>query len=231
MILIFNTNSDEKAINSFDKDVCPSIVRDRKFETIRVKDNQLNEYINNPSLMKKFSHLLLTGSAFSASQGSKYDSQIISIIRYFVDMNKAILGICHGHQMIARTIIGDKGCRRAINPELSWKKIDIKKNELFNGIENPTFLESHYDEVCNLSDDFTIIGKNKNCEVQAFQYKDRPIWGVQFHPEMHFENGNEMIDSHLKENPQDLPFYENELENRELITQNQLVFENFFNSN
>jgi len=27
------------------------------------------------------------------------------------------------------------------------------------------------------------LAKSDSCEIQAFQYKDKPVWGLQFHPE------------------------------------------------
>jgi len=75
-----------------------------------------------------------------------------------------------------------------------------------------------------------IIATNNDCETQAFQYKDLPVWGVQFHPEMQFENGSEMVKNHLLEFPKDKQYYKNELDNKEQIEQNFLIFKNFLNS-
>jgi GMP synthase (glutamine-hydrolysing) len=102
--------------------------------------------------------------------------------------------------------------------------MQIKENPLFTGISSPVFLESHYDEVCNFNDYFTIIATNEDCAVQAFQYKNLPVWGVQFHPEMQFENGNEMVKNHLLEFPNDNKYYKDELENEIQIKQNFLIF-------
>ena len=140
------------------------------------------------------------------------------------------MGICHGHQMLARAILGNSACRKAKIPEFGWKKMQIKANPLFKGIVDPILLESHYDEVCNLPEDFQIIAANNECEVQAFQYKNLPVWGVQFHPEMQFGNGTEMVQSHINEFPNDKEFYKNELGNEYQIKQNFLIFKNFINS-
>jgi len=132
--------------------------------------------------------------------------------------------------MLARAIAGDDVCRKAKTPEFGWKKMQIKENPLFKGISNPVFLESHYDEVCNLNDDFEIIATNNECEMQAFQYKNLPVWGVQFHPELQFVNGTEMIQEHLKEYPHDKKYYKNELDIENQIKQNFLIFKNFVDS-
>jgi len=230
MLLAFNTIITEKYKIGFDVKILPFIMNEFPYEIVHLEDEILDDFITNEEIFSKYSHLLITGSSLSASKGSKFDKIIMMVINYFIEMEKPILGICHGHQMIARAIVGTNACRRTTTPEFGWKKMQIKENPLFTGISSPVFLESHYDEVCNFNDDFTIIATNEDCAVQAFQYKNLPVWGVQFHPEMQFENGNEMVKNHLLEFPNDNKYYKDELENEIQIKQNFLIFKNFINS-
>ncbi len=230
MLLAFNTIITEKYKTGFDEKTLPLIMNGFPYEIVHLDDEKLNDFKVDENVFSKYSHLLVTGSSLSASQGSEFDEIIIKVIQYFIKIQKPILGICHGHQMLARALAGDAACRKAKTPEFGWKKMQIKENPLFKGITNPVFLESHYDEVCNLPDDFQIIATNNDCETQAFQYKDLPVWGVQFHPEMQFENGSEMVKNHLLEFPKDKQYYKNELDNKEQIEQNFLIFKNFLNS-
>jgi GMP synthase-like glutamine amidotransferase len=230
MLLAFNTIITEKYKIGFDEETLPFIINGFPYEIIHLGDEKLNNFKDDENVFFEYSHLLITGSSLSASQGSEFDEIIIKIIQYFIKIQKPILGICHGHQMIARALAGNETCRKAKTPEFGWKKMQIKDNPLFKGISNPVFLESHYDEVCNLSDEFKIIATNQDCDIQAFQYKNLPVWGVQFHPEMQFENGSTMVKNHLLEFPKDKQFYKNELDNKEQIEQSFLIFKNFLNS-
>ncbi|MCD6543789.1 MAG: gamma-glutamyl-gamma-aminobutyrate hydrolase family protein, partial [Flavobacteriaceae bacterium] len=214
----------------FDEKTLPFIMNGFPYEIVHLEDRNLYDFVREENVFSKYSHLLITGSSLSVSQGSEFDEIIIKVIQYFLKEEKPILGICHGHQIIARAIAGNIACRRIKIPEFGWKKMQIKVNSLFKGITNPVFLESHYDEVCNLNDDFKIIATNQDCVVQAFQYKNLPVWGVQFHPEMQFENGSKMVNDHLKDHKQDKEFYKNELENEEQIKQNVMIFKNFIDS-
>lgn len=229
MLLAFNTIITEKYKIGFDEHTLPFIMDEFPYEIIHLGDEKLNGFMDDEKMFSEYSHLLVTGSSLSASQGSEFDEIIIKVIQYFIKNQKRILGICHGHQMLARALAGSDACRKAKNPEFGWKKIQIKDNPLFKGISNPVFLESHYDEVCNLPEDFQIIATNNECDIQAFQYKKLPVWGVQFHPEMQFENGSAMVRSHLDEFPHDKEFYRNELDNEVHIHQNFLIFKNFIN--
>ena len=230
MLLAFNTIITEKYKIGFDEKILPLIMEGFPYEIVHLGDEKLNDFKKEEIVFSKYSHLLITGSSLSASQGSEFDEIIIKVIQYFIETKKSVLGICHGHQMLARALAGNDACRKAKAPEFGWKKMQIKENSLFKGILNPVFLESHYDEVCNLYDDFKIIATNQDCVVQAFQYKNLPVWGVQFHPEMQFKNGSEMVQKHLDEHPHDKEFYKNELDNKTQIKQNFLIFKNFMNS-
>ncbi len=230
MLLAFNTIITEKYKFGFDEKTLPFIMNGFPFEIVHLGDETLTQFTSDNKLFSKYSHLLITGSSLSASQGSKWNEIIISIIKYFVKMGRPILGICHGHQMIAKAIAGDDVCRKVEIPEFGWKNIKIKKNHIFKGISIPVFLESHYDEVYNLPEEFNIIAANSDCAVQAFQYRNLPIWGVQFHPEMQYDDGNEMVQEHLNDNPQDSKFYKDELKSKTQIDQNFNIFKNFISS-
>ncbi|KQC10296.1 MAG: hypothetical protein APR54_03210 [Candidatus Cloacimonas sp. SDB] len=220
MILIFNTIIDGKARDYFTGRIAPRITSGRTFQIMYLEDDLPKA--------EEFSHLLITGSELSAATGSKWDEKIITVIKLFLQAAKPVLGICHGHQMIARAIAGDDVCRRAPEPEFGWKRMEITDNALFTGIVEPVFLESRYDEVCNLPLDFRIIAYNGKAEVQAFQYGDLPVWGVQFHPEMLLEDGNRMLEKHLEKNPPDRKFRVDELSDPAAVEHNLTIFENFF---
>ena len=221
MLLVMNTIVDKPAAGRFDENVSHLYDKD-EYNTIYLADlSGFNDY-------EQCTHLLVSGSELSASKGSEYDKDIITIINVFIEQNKSIYGICYGHQMIARAILGDKGCRRADVSEFGWHGITLEEDELFAGIINPVFAQSHYDEVCNLSDDFTILASSEVCEVLAFRYKDMRVWGTQFHPEVTYKNGEGMRVDNLKSEEAAKDLSKNELESPEHINQNYKLFRNFY---
>ncbi|MEA2095224.1 MAG: hypothetical protein U9P73_00835 [Candidatus Cloacimonadota bacterium] len=176
----------------------------------------------------KFSHLLISGSALFASQENKNDSKLYDIVQQFT--NKSILGICYGHQMLAKALMKKNVCRKSSTPELGWRKVELVSNSIFEGISKPVFYESHFEEVFGLTNDFTIIASNSNCDIQGYQYKNLPIWGLQFHPEITFTFGQQSIKNKLANYESMRRFFKNELDNPEYIEQNFKIFENFVNS-
>ena len=100
-----------------------------------------------------------------------------------------MLGICYGHQAIARCLYTQAAqaptLRKAQNPELGWQTMQITAgNPLFEGLkESFVTYESHYEEVGELPPGSVGFAKSDRCDTQAFQIEGKPIFGVQFHPE------------------------------------------------
>jgi GMP synthase (glutamine-hydrolysing) len=172
-------------------------------------------------------HLLLTGSELSAAGGAETDGALLRRIRDFMDADRAVLGICYGHQMLARAILGDGACRRADRPEFGWRRTEIDPDPLFDGLEDPVFAHSHYDEVTGLDERFVVIARTDDCAVQAFRYDGRPVWGVQFHPEMDFEAGNAMFAENRASDPGVEAFCVDDLDDPGRVALSERVLANF----
>ena len=226
MLLILNTIIDLDKRKKYDL-IFSNIFKNLKYDSeICYPKNEMSD-----SKLSQFSHLLITGSELVASEDNENDKKTFKVIHHFLNHNKSILGICYGHQILAKAILGNKSCRKAEKPEFGWKKIKLDSNPLFEGIENPVSYESHYDEVCNLTADFRIIAVNDDCPIQAFQYKNRPVWGVQFHPEVDYKTGEYAFQKRLLEKPGLKKYFKNELENSQQIKQNFEIFRNFIKTN
>jgi GMP synthase (glutamine-hydrolysing) len=52
-----------------------------------------------------------------------------------------------------------------------------------------TVWHSHFDEVKELPKGFHRTASNQSCPIQAMQHDERPLFGVQFHPEL-FDPGH-----------------------------------------
>lgn len=226
MLLIFNTIIDIEKRKKYDL-IFLNIFNDLKYNSeISYPKDEMTDF-----KLSRYNHLLITGSELFASQDNEDDEKTLKVIRHFLKHRKSILGICYGHQILAKAILGNKACRKAEKPEFGWKKVKLEFNPLFEGIENPVSYESHYDEVYNLTDDFRIIAYNDDCPIQAFQYKNRPVWGVQFHPEVDYKTGEYAFQQRFLENHELTKYFKNELINTQQIEQNFKIFKNFIKKN
>lgn len=95
-----------------------------------------------------------------------------------------ILGICVGHQFMALHFQGKAGPSEV--PEFGKAELVVtESDDLFKGLpERFTIWVSHNDEVTELPDGFVILAHSKDCTIEAMKHKERPLYGVQFHPEV-----------------------------------------------
>lgn len=105
-----------------------------------------------------------------------------------------IFGICAGMQFICTHFGGELG--PASSPEFG--KVDLKissHDDIFRNIPSDISVwASHNDEVKRIPSGFEITASSPDCHVEAVRSIDRPIYGVQFHPEVeHSEHGSEMF--------------------------------------
>jgi len=174
----------------------------------------------------EFTHLIISGSEASAINESLWTEELTNLIYLFIEKNKKILGICYGHQFLARALCGKQCLYKLPLPEYGYSKILLKENKLFKNIENPVVLQLHYDAVRNLPADFEIIAENKT-SIQAFQYKGMDVFGVQFHPEFDKTAAQYFLEEARKKDPAFPTFYRNEIEEEAVLEQNGLFIRNF----
>ena len=73
--------------------------------------------------------------------------------------------------------------REKHSPEFGWRKIRLlpQTSPLFAGFPSEFYAFcSYFDEVCELPPDFRLLAESDLCAIQAYESKDKPIWGVQF---------------------------------------------------
>ena len=98
--------------------------------------------------------------------------------------NLPILGICLGHQLISQHYGGTVTTK---------SNTEFGKSHLSQVVDSPLWEDinqgsqiwmSHFDTVTILPDDFEIIGQTTNGMIAALQHVSKPIYSLQFHPEV-----------------------------------------------
>ena len=105
-----------------------------------------------------------------------------------------VLGICAGHQYMARFFGGE--VKPSETPEFGKVELKILKQDvLFEGVPEKSIVwESHNDEVTRLPSVFEILAESEDCKIQAMKHRDKPFYGLQFHPEVeHTEYGEQIF--------------------------------------
>jgi len=155
--------------------------------------------------LDRFTHVLLTGSEARFEEPASWFEVEADLVRDAVDRRLAILGSCFGHQMLAWALSGARYVRCAPRPELGWIEIDILEDDpLFEGIPNPwNVFASHRDEVVDPPPPWRVLAATRSCAVQAIRYGDRPIWGIQPHPETNPEEGRTLMGAAVERFPEE----------------------------
>jgi GMP synthase (glutamine-hydrolysing) len=225
VFLIVNCNPSLEERAWFLRTVVPRLEEIAGWPSQVVNLNELDGFEPDPDC----SHVVISGSVLSAARRHPTDNSLIDLIRCSIHQNLVMLGICYGHQMVARALLDDGVCRRAAIPEFGFKRVSLIPNPLFTGIDTLTPVHSHSDEVTGLPEgQFEVIASTNDCEVQAWQLRGRPVWGVQFHPELDERAGREMLARNVEIEEGAHEVFIDELENPAHVEAGRRLFENFF---
>lgn len=134
------------------------------------------------------------GLILSGGPASVYESNAPKIDRRILDLGLPVLGLCYGHQLIAQIVGG--AVKPADNKEygISYVTVDRPVGVL-NGLKKREKVwMSHSDTVFALPAEYEVLAHTQSCPVAAFKHKEKPIYGLQWHPEVvHTENGMQML--------------------------------------
>jgi len=225
MILIVNCNPKPEVQEWFARAVVPRLeeIAGRPAQVVNL--DQLEGFVPDPGC----SHVVISGSELSAVSRNPNDDALIALIRRFIDQNRVVLGICYGHQMVARALVDDGVCRSAAIPEYGFKRVTLFPNSLFAGIDTLTPVHAHNDEVIGLPEErFEVIASTDHCEVQAWQLRGRTVWGVQFHPELDERLGRQLLGRCLETEDRAREVFVDQLEESAHVEAGRRLFENFF---
>jgi GMP synthase (glutamine-hydrolysing) len=105
-------------------------------------------------------------------------------IDYVNNLDYPILGICLGHQIIAQAYGGEIGSA-GIESYAKTRLNILDENDIFKGLgETMDVWSSHKDEVQSLPPGFKLLAISPVCEIEAMKHEEKPVYGIQFHPEV-----------------------------------------------
>ena len=126
----------------------------------------------------------------------------LEVIKEFADKTP-IFGICLGHQSIAQAFGGEViRAKNMMHGKTSQVEVDCE-TPIFKDLPSE-FRATRYHSLTvnkdNLPDGIIATSHSKDDdEIMSLQIKDKPIYGVQFHPEsIMSEHGHEMLGNFLK---------------------------------
>jgi GMP synthase (glutamine-hydrolysing) len=136
----------------------------------------------------------IKGIILSGGPSSVYEENAPPFNPEILGLDIPILGLCYGHQLIAHLSGGE--VRGGERKEYGLTEITVDKSlGVLEGLgPRERVWMSHGDTVFGLPDGFEALAHSGNCPVAAFRCKEKPVYGLQWHPEVvHTEHGTVML--------------------------------------
>ncbi|MBN2732909.1 MAG: glutamine-hydrolyzing GMP synthase [Balneolaceae bacterium] len=154
-------------------------------------DTSLDSFSSHPP-----SALILSGGPKSVNDGDApaFNEEILQA-------GIPILGVCYGLQLLADHAIPGS-VEKAERREFGRSELIVDDDrDLFRNMPRESVVwMSHGDHIKKLDDNYRIIGHTDNARVAAVRHNSRPVYGVQFHPEVvHTVYGKQIIKNFITE--------------------------------
>ena len=139
-----------------------------------------------------------SGIIFSGGPASVYEKNAPKCDPKIFDLGIPVLGICYGMQLACHLLGAD--VKPAPSREFGRAHLRVAdKNGLFAGFpQEDVVWMSHGDQVSIIDKNFIPLASTDTCPVAAVRHATRPIFGLQFHPEVsHTPNGGVVLRNFL----------------------------------
>ena len=155
-----------------------------------------SEIINFNKAKKIKQNKFIKGIILSGGPLTITKSNSLNLTDNILNLNKPILGICYGHQILAKKFGGkvkiSKTREFGFAQIKSDKRCPLTQNFFKN--KNNSVWMSHQDIVTRIPSGFKKIASTQNSKFAIISNEKKKLYGVQFHPEVtHTENGKILL--------------------------------------
>jgi len=135
------------------------------------------------------------GIIISGGPASVYEAESPDIDPALTSSQLPILGICYGHQLLARHLGGV--VRPGERGEYGIAQLTVKQpDSLWDGVTHSQIWMSHRDVVERVPNGFEVTAYTDTSDIAAMSDRRRKIFGLQFHPEVvHTHAGKRILEN------------------------------------
>ena len=164
-------------------------------ERCRVARHQFDfiNLVDSPQLRWRHvadAHAVLIGGAgsYSVTNDHAFTDPLTDVVEQLMVEGRPVFGSCWGHQFLAQTF-GGRVVEDEERAEVGTFPIRLttagEVDPLFDGFPNrfPVQL-GHNDRVAELGPQWQELAASDRCRFQVIRYRNRPIYGTQFHSEL-----------------------------------------------
>lgn len=151
----------------------------------RVRENRVYCEIFAPAVpAAELSRRNLKGLILSGGPASVYEPGAPRCDPAIFDLGAPVLGICYGMQLACEVLGGEVSAA----PAREYGRVRLRIREpsgiLAHLPAETSVWMSHGDVVTRVADDFVAMAETDTCPIAAVRHRQRPVFGVQFHPEV-----------------------------------------------
>ena len=145
-------------------------------------------------------HAVLIGGAgsYSVTESHPFTDPLRDVVQQLIEIGRPVFGSCWGHQFLAEAfggeVVGDP--QRA---EVGTHRVSLTEagaaDPLFAGFPSrfPVQL-GHNDRVASVGVHWQELAVSDLCPFQVIRFRDRPVYGTQFHSELDEHRFRERLD-------------------------------------
>jgi GMP synthase (glutamine-hydrolysing) len=165
----------------------------------RVREQHVyGEIVRHDITAQRVRELAPKGLILSGGPASVYGPGAPQCDPTLFDLGIPVLGICYGMQLMCQSLGGrvqSHAVREFGRAHLTVNANAKNAHELFAGVPQETEVwMSHGDQVDAVSDNFVPLARTKTCPLAAVKHRARPLYGLQFHPEVtHTPDGKTIL--------------------------------------
>tara|TARA_B100001758_G_C18202277_1_gene500467 strand:- start:37 stop:762 length:726 start_codon:yes stop_codon:yes gene_type:complete len=170
---------------------CFKRILNSRFKKIQTID--ITRDIITSRFIEKFDIILVGGSGnYSIAKGGFFMEQTLSVMQFLHEKSKPTFASCWGFQAMAKAMGGDVITDLKL-AELGTIKLKLtkegKKDPVFKYLSHNFFCQmGHEDIVIKQPKKSTILASSEKIKIEAFCFKNKPIYCTQFHPELRVQD-------------------------------------------
>jgi GMP synthase (glutamine-hydrolysing) len=165
----------------------------------RIRESKVYCEIHPPTIdAERVRAFAPAGLVLSGGPASVLDADSPGIDPELLELGLPILAICYGLQLLARDLGGlvERSSEREFGR--AQLKLTNPDHPLFAGLaggEREVWM-SHGDRVLRLPEGFEVLGTSENSPFAAVAHAKKPLFGLQFHPEVvHTQDGGRILEN------------------------------------
>lgn len=107
-----------------------------------------------------------------------------------------LLGICFGHQLIG---LHYGAISKKMKEDRELQEVEVfESSKLFLRLPRVIHMKEDHCEFISVPNGFKLLASSDNCFHEAMEHLTKPVYGIQFHPEVSGNHGSIILENFIK---------------------------------